>query len=563
MKHKIKKNRLKIFIALSLMITCLVGVMFATNTFAYSSVNTISDTLTLYEQDYTNSTCLNRNTYLQDGYIDYRVNNNSGYITYVPFTINDTNYTTENYPNYCIVINCIRLRQDGVIDTDNTTGFSNGIYPNVSSISGASWTTTYYNFINKNNIKYKTFVINLASMASFNTSIDYNGHKALTLGFRGTQFQSSDTSWQGIRIYNIDFIKYEDLYTSKYVEDIETQFNQLLQDYEDLENDYNDLENNYTQLENDYNDLEDNYETLENNYEELQQDLDNLTQTIDNGLWSYASGVVAFGNGYGASYTTYQDILNANIIKDFTFDCVATYPTYTQQNNGINGNVYIVMGVLPNENTSNWNEVKYTPASLLNFNINTNITDYIKITVDLTTTNNAYQNRILQINKSNIELMNYEITSQKLEGLYDYNASDYRVERIRIEWTKMSNNDYLYLVSTNLNYTNGYTLGYYDGLKAINYENIARIEEQQNQIQQLEQRIESLETTIETKNEQIANYARSSYGLNNLMWTIGSTPFESFKQIWNVEFLGVDIANFILGIITTFIGLYIVKKFFL
>ena len=68
---------------------------------------------------------------------------------------------------------------------------------------------------------------------------------------------------------------------------------------------------------------------------------------------------------------------------------------------------------------------------------------------------------------------------------------------------------------------------------------------------------------INILNGQIDTLTNDDYNLNNLMWTIGSVPFESFKQIWNVNFFGVNLADFFLGFVTFFIALFVVKKFFL
>lgn len=47
---------------------------------------------------------------------------------------------------------------------------------------------------------------------------------------------------------------------------------------------------------------------------------------------------------------------------------------------------------------------------------------------------------------------------------------------------------------------------------------------------------------------------------NALFWTIASTPFESFKTIWDVDVLGLNISGFVLGVLLALIILYIIKK---
>ena len=51
-----------------------------------------------------------------------------------------------------------------------------------------------------------------------------------------------------------------------------------------------------------------------------------------------------------------------------------------------------------------------------------------------------------------------------------------------------------------------------------------------------------------------------STNANALFWTIASTPFESFKTIWNVDVLGLNISGFVLGVLLALIILYIIKK---
>lgn len=48
---------------------------------------------------------------------------------------------------------------------------------------------------------------------------------------------------------------------------------------------------------------------------------------------------------------------------------------------------------------------------------------------------------------------------------------------------------------------------------------------------------------------------------NDLIWTIASTPWESFKNIWNVNILGINLANLVTGFITAIILLWIIKRF--
>lgn len=46
-------------------------------------------------------------------------------------------------------------------------------------------------------------------------------------------------------------------------------------------------------------------------------------------------------------------------------------------------------------------------------------------------------------------------------------------------------------------------------------------------------------------NDNYNDLFNDTWVMQKLFWAIGSTPFETFKSIWNVEFLGVNIASFI------------------
>lgn len=96
------------------------------------------------------------------------------------------------------------------------------------------------------------------------------------------------------------------------------------------------------------------------------------------------------------------------------------------------------------------------------------------------------------------------------------------------------------------------------------------------QVQILENNISQLELELEELTEEynnISSYYESlkknhqilleqgSPSFNELFWSIASTPFEAFKSIWTVEVLGVNIANFALGLVCVVILIGIVKRF--
>lgn len=77
----------------------------------------------------------------------------------------------------------------------------------------------------------------------------------------------------------------------------------------------------------------------------------------------------------------------------------------------------------------------------------------------------------------------------------------------------------------------------------------------------LEQENSALKAQISALQEQI-DLITSGDNMQVLIWSIAGTPWESFKHIWNVNVLGVNISGFVTGLITALIIIWIVKKLF-
>ena len=92
-----------------------------------------------------------------------------------------------------------------------------------------------------------------------------------------------------------------------------------------------------------------------------------------------------------------------------------------------------------------------------------------------------------------------------------------------------------------------YNIGYRDGVNS-----------QQTVIDDLQNQINQLDNANSVLQQQLNN--ASSTNANALFWTIASTPFESFKTIWNVDVLGLNISGFVLGVLMALLILYIIKK---
>lgn len=78
------------------------------------------------------------------------------------------------------------------------------------------------------------------------------------------------------------------------------------------------------------------------------------------------------------------------------------------------------------------------------------------------------------------------------------------------------------------------------------------------QITSLRQQISSLEQQVSSLSEQLANAQNNK--MQTLIWTIGSTPFESFKTIWDVNIWGLNIGGIVIGGLLALLIVYLIKK---
>ena len=205
MKHKIKKNRLKIFIALSLMITCVFGIMFATNTFAYDTNNELGYTDTLTDFRVGNFSSLEYKTFTNDNnetknYIELHRTTSANYFYYK--VLSDYLETNNYFSDYALLINF----DYGWYGNDGWRSYNNGSNVFISLSNSFS---TY-------NVNFNQY---LGAHMQFNSDFNYNYRTAiLTSGTTNTVLfnENSDFSFSinnqnstsyYLRIYNIDFIK--------------------------------------------------------------------------------------------------------------------------------------------------------------------------------------------------------------------------------------------------------------------------------------------------------------------------------------------------------------------
>lgn len=61
-------------------------------------------------------------------------------------------------------------------------------------------------------------------------------------------------------------------------------------------------------------------------------------------------------------------------------------------------------------------------------------------------------------------------------------------------------------------------------------------------------------------NEGLNVGASQNINLGTLFWNIGTIPFETFKTIWDFEFLGINLSGFIGGLLLSLVAIFIIKK---
>lgn len=120
--------------------------------------------------------------------------------------------------------------------------------------------------------------------------------------------------------------------------------------------------------------------------------------------------------------------------------------------------------------------------------------------------------------------------------------------------------DYYFKNIWNSNYSQAYNLGFNDAVR----DNQTTINTLNTQITNLNQELKQKIIELRTLQEHYNAISNKPLDINmrNLIWYIAETPFTSFKNIWNVDFLGLNIASFITGLLTIFVVLYIIKKIF-
>ena len=564
----IKKHKYKLLTLMLSIVSIFTLFLGINKTYAYETFDNFSETI---EIDLINMGA-NVNSITYDSTEKYyAINitiNNSFDIARIYFTNNETfNYNLWGY--YSLLCNCILYNSSNT----NPIAYDSDRYINVGFASentyqgySISW---YFNRQLLIDNKYYSLAIvptNLNSSWYINT----NNNNCIN-------FQFSWTGTYTLRLYNCDMFEKGDL-TYKYIYD----------KY------YGQIAENYEQLQSDYNDLQDNYDTLNTQYLNLQQEVVDLNRQLNALRNSYNSLLNEYNllkdnidNVYNSGSFYYVDYVDSYLSDDVSYtNRYSQYKKYSLTD--LVSNQFIVGGNLNIQNLclnirvegENGDYVSDYPLYLaLDFNFIDNIPvknvdfeliDFSNTGVEFNSfvVTNGYSTYTISLSNS-IRHITYDVlfTNSSVD------LTDYYLDSWSFICKAIYGNDFPYINSNysvdSLTYNEGYYDGYNNGIKYVNNSNNERITYLENELSSLESQIDDLNAMITTKNlvieslnEQIDSF-NSDYNLNNLMWTIAGTPFESFKRIWNVEFFGVNISSIITGFLTGIIVLWIIKKFFL
>lgn len=115
----------------------------------------------------------------------------------------------------------------------------------------------------------------------------------------------------------------------------------------------------------------------------------------------------------------------------------------------------------------------------------------------------------------------------------------------------------------NEGYNNGYSSGYNNGydLGYNNGNNIGYSSGYNVGVNEYKTLYDNLVVQYNDLQDLYNDYLDGNVSFNTLVWNIATIPFESFKQIWNVDLLGLNIGNFVTALMFVGVVVFIWKKF--
>ena len=107
----------------------------------------------------------------------------------------------------------------------------------------------------------------------------------------------------------------------------------------------------------------------------------------------------------------------------------------------------------------------------------------------------------------------------------------------------------------------GYSQGYENGYNTASNDKQKIIDSLQNSYNDLTNAYDNLNARFEALQDLYNDYINDNVRLDTLIWNIATTPFETFKTIWDVDILGVNLGSLCVGLMFVGIALYIWRKF--
>lgn len=295
-----------------------------------------------------------------------------------------------------------------------------------------------------------------------------------------------------------------------------------------------------------YNEVLRDYFTLLNEYNNLQLQYRNVMQQLNASfdVGQYTLSVAKQGSYQNQwNFIDETTLTNTDYIDSLGYlDVSSIYDTY------IDGNINAILVHLDNPvNVYNYD------LMFNNFNLGDNINLLIKLNVNGTEVTNLYSLVSTNVNANETYTLSNFIKYQDSSiGI----LTNYTYQDFAIVWTNVGNS----LSNVKLNGQGDYNLGFVNGLAQNNKDFV----DLQNDYNDLSNNYEALSSRYDALEDQYTSLASRNleFSMRNLVWYIASTPFESFKSIWSVDFLGLNIASFFTGLFSVFIIVWILKKIF-
>lgn len=288
---------------------------------------------------------------------------------------------------------------------------------------------------------------------------------------------------------------------------------------------------------------------------------------INNNITNFENLIIPSDSVYNYVFTNNEIIINKknnSSFNSFNGSFTFSYSSNVSVNSSLDTYIYFIAfthkGVDLNFEFSNENESLFDYYYIENQTVDLQYDCYLW---RLNANNNLYFNT-LDISFKCSSTYNKNVLYLYLNSIqfvgYDYPNSSFIKNMFNPTLS-----DTIYINSNNTDYESLQNEIYNEFLQEyqsqmLEYE--GTINNQQTTINQQQQEINQLKNANSVLQQQLAN-AQNDYNLNNLVWSIGGTPFETFKTIWNFEFFGVNISNLIFGLLTGLIIIWIIKKFFL